>query len=349
MIKYLGSKRVLIPELVKIVKGIPNTSSFLDLLSGTSRVAQAMKKEGLEVIANDHNAYAHTIAQCYVQADARQLSGAAQELIAELQNTPPSAGYFTETFCIRSRFFHPKNGARIDAIRERIEDLDLAPELRAIALVSLMEAADRVDSTTGVQMAYLKDWAPRAHNDLMLRVPDLIAGQGTALGLDALDCLEQHTADVIYIDPPYNQHSYLRNYHIWETLVRWDKPEVYGVACKRVDCRTRTSPYNSKVRIRDALKKLFSTARARFLMVSFSNEGYIDRSEMLDMLSTRGTVDVTELEYDRYVGARIGIYNPQGQKVGRVGHLRNIEYVFTVELKNVACNDSEHVNAASTA
>ena len=101
-----------------------------------------------------------------------------------------------------------------------------------------MLAADRVDSTTGVQMAYLKQWAPRAHHDLELRRPDLIAGAGRTVRGDArqtVDGLEP--VDLMYLDPPYNQHRYFTNYHIWETLVRWDAPEHYGVACKRVDSR----------------------------------------------------------------------------------------------------------------
>ena len=56
--------------------------------------------------------------------------------------------------------------------------------------------------------------------------------------------------DLAYLDPPYNQHSYFANYHVWETLVRWDKPEVYGVASKRTDCRTRQSAFNSRRRHR---------------------------------------------------------------------------------------------------
>ena len=63
-----------------------------------------------------------------------------------------------------------------------------------------------------------------------------------------------------YLDPPYNQHSFLRNYHIWETLVRWDEPEVYGVACKRIDCKERGSDYNSKRRIKTALAGLLDAS-----------------------------------------------------------------------------------------
>ena len=121
-----------------------------------------------------------------------------------------------------------------------------------------MEAADRVDSTTGVQMAYLKQWAPRAHKALALRLPRVLprarAGKGQAYELDALEAAACLEGDVAYLDPPYNQHKYLGNYHIWETLVRWDKPAVYGTACKRVDCRERASLFNSRPRALEAMR-----------------------------------------------------------------------------------------------
>jgi adenine-specific DNA-methyltransferase len=330
VIKYLGSKRVLVPILVEAVRELSGARTVLDVFSGTSRVGHALKKAGFEVRANDHNAYAHTLAACYVAADRDRLEERATRLIAELQATPPRAGYFTETFCERSRFFQPKNGARVDAIRDRIEALDLPADLRAVALVSLMEAADRVDSTTGVQMAYLKEWAPRAHNDLQLRLPALLPGVGHAHELDATEFASTFDGDVAYLDPPYNQHSFLRNYHIWETLVRWDAPEVYGVACKRRDCKERISEFNSKPRIRSALGRLLRALRTKSVLVSFNNEGYIGYHEMVALLREHGEVTTRAIEYDRYVGARIGIYNPKGEKVGKVGHLKNVEYLFTV-------------------
>lgn len=261
MIKYIGSKRLLIEQIVSLCTlAAPRGGTVLDLFSGTSRVGHALKARGFGVIANDHNAFAHTLATCYVQAHAPQLAPKAQAIIDELNTIPGDPGYITQTYCTDSRFFHPRNGARIDAMRERIERMGLEPEIRAVVLTSLIEAADRVDSTTGVQMAYLKSWAPRAHNDIRLRLPDLLpcpAGvRCRAHGLDALDAAKKLHADIAYLDPPYNQHSYLGNYHIWETLVRWDKPETYGVACKRIDCRQRKSPFNSKVKIEDAMRRV---------------------------------------------------------------------------------------------
>lgn len=334
MIKYLGSKRVLLPSILDAVRSVPGARSVIDLFSGTSRVGHALKAAGYRVLANDHNAYAHTLAMCYVRADLENVEHDARRLIDELNALPGSPGYFTETFCLRSRFFQPKNGERIDAIREAIAAKGLRPELEAVLLVSLMEAADRVDSTTGLQMAYLKEWAPRSYDDLRLRMPALLprpaAGRCEAHALEALDAAAALEADVAYIDPPYNQHSYLGNYHIWETLVRWDKPETYGLACKRTDCRERRSPFNSRRACRGALGAVIAAVRARTLIVSFNDEGYLAREELEAMLAARGRVRVVEHDYKRYVGAQIGIYNPRGEKVGEIGRLRNREYLYIV-------------------
>ena len=334
MIKYIGSKRVLVPTIEGVVRSIPEVRSVVDFFSGTSRVGMALKKAGYRVHANDCMSYAHALGQTYVGTDREDVEAECREIIAHLDALPGRAGYFTETFCVRSRFFQPKNGVRIDAIREEIDRLAVSDEVRSVLLVSLMEAADRVDSTTGVQMAYLKQWARRSFNDLALRMPELIPavkdGPCSASRLEAQAAARELSADLAYIDPPYNQHSYLGNYHVWESLVTWDKPEVYGVACKRVDCRTRKSDFNSKRRFHDALAAFIANVRAEFMVVSFSNEGYIRREEMERMLGSRGDVLVVERDHRRYVGAQIGIHNPRGEKVGAVSHLRNKEYLYVV-------------------
>lgn len=335
MIKYIGSKRKLLPIILDVVRDLgTEVRSAIDLFSGTSRVGHALKGAGYQVFSNDVNAYARTLATCYVQADRDDVERDARRIIAELNALPGSAGYFTATFCERSRFFQPKNGARVDAMREAIATKGLAPELEATVLVSLMEAADRVDSTTGLQMAYLKSWAARAHNDIELRFPNVLPraahGKGRALQANALDAVGLLEADVAYIDPPYNQHSYIGNYHIWESLVLWDKPEVYGVACKRVDVRQRQSVFNSKKQFFQALSDTVLSVQAKYLVVSFNDEGYVGRGALEALLSQRGNVVTLENDFKRYVGAQIGVYSPQGAKVGQVSHLRNKELLYIV-------------------
>jgi adenine-specific DNA-methyltransferase len=331
MIKYLGSKRLLLPRILELIEPLDGIHTVLDLFSGTSRVAQAFKRRGFRVHGNDHNTYAATLATCYVQADRRRWQHRAERLIAELDALPGAPAWFTETFCVRARYLQPGNGARVDAIRARIAALGLEPELEAIALVSLMEAADRVDSTTGVQMAYLKRWSARSHQPLRLRVPELLPGPGSASCLDAVEAARRMTADLVYLDPPYNQHSYLGNYHVWESLVRWDKPEVYGVAMKRHDVRERGSAFNRRGTIGAALGEVIAAVRARWILVSFNDEGYLAPDEVEAMLAGRGRVTRVAVPYRRYVGHRIGIYNLEGVKVGTPGPARNRELLFLAE------------------
>lgn len=330
MIKYLGSKRLLLPRILEQVEPLANVRTVLDLFSGTARVGHALKARGYRVHANDHNAYAAALATCYVAADRARWGARAERLIAELDQLPGEPGWFTETFCERSRYLRPENGARVDAIREALAALALEPELEAIALVSLMEAADRVDSTTGVQMAYLKRWAPRALQPLRLRMPEVLPGAGSASCLDALEAARRFPADLAYLDPPYNQHSYLGNYHVWESLVRWDKPEVYGVAMKRTDVRIRPSAFNRRGEIEAALREVVAAVKARWLLVSFSDEGHLTPETVEAILEERGPVERVAMPYKRYIGHQIGIYNPAGVKVGTPGHAKNRELLFLV-------------------
>jgi adenine-specific DNA-methyltransferase len=238
----------------------------------------------------------------------------------------------TRTFCEEARYFTPQNGARIDAIRARIDRLDLDAVERGVLLTALLEAADRVDSTVGLQMAYLKRWAPRALNPLELREPHAVDGPaGDVSRRDANELVaELDGVDCTYVDPPYNQHSYFGNYHVWETIVRNDAPPAYGVARKRADTREHRSPYNSKRLAFAALRDLVERAATPWLVVSCSDEGFHDPADVRALLGEAGYVAETAIDNPRYVGARIGIHNARGQRVGAVSHVRNHELLFVV-------------------
>lgn len=333
MLKYLGSKRILVPVLGDIAEAVGATTA-VDLFTGTTRVAQEFKRRGITVTATDVATYSQVLSDCYIATDARDVD--LQQLDNELKRLealPGDPGYFTETFCVESRFFQPRNGARVDAIRNLLEAEYRSSPLFPVLLTSLMLAADRVDSTTGLQMAYLKQWAPRAHNELELRRPGLLPGGGATVCGDAMETVDQlPRVDLMYLDPPYNQHRYFTNYHIWETLVRWDAPEHYGVACKRIDSRDpgTKSVFNVKREMPRALADLVRRVRAEVVVVSYNDESWITAEEMTHALHEAGHEDVRMLAFDgkRYVGAQIGIFSPSGKKVGRVARLHNVEYVF---------------------
>lgn len=330
MIKYLGSKRLLVGALAEIATSVGATTA-LDLFTGTTRVAQAFKGRGIEVTACDVASYSRVFSDCYIATDRDAVDvaglGAA---IEDLNARPGIDGYVTRTFCEASRYFQPKNGRRIDAIRQVVaEEYDDDPVL----LTALLDAADRVDSTTGLQMAYLKQWSPRSHEDLRLRVPDLLPGPGHTQHGDVLELVgDLPRVDLAYLDPPYNQHRYFTNYHVWETLVRADEPEHYGIACKRVDARDQDtkSVFNGKRTMPGALEELIHATRADTVVVSLSDESWVSADEMKNWLVEAGHTVVAVLTFDakRYVGAQIGIFNGTGAKVGEPKRLRNVEQIF---------------------
>jgi adenine-specific DNA-methyltransferase len=331
VIKYLGSKRRLVPVLGELLSRSGATTA-LDLFTGTTRVAQEFKRRGARVAAVDTARYSEIFARCHIATDQADVD---QDDLAEalryLGALPGRPGYFTETFCERARYFQPFNGARVDAIRDALEAEFKEHPLFPVLLTSLIYAADRVDSTTGVQMAYLKDWSPRSYKALELRPPELLPGAGSAWRADAARAIARlETVDLAYLDPPYNQHRYFTNYHVWETLVAWDAPDHYGIACKRADCRdpSTASPFNAARQRAATLRHVVAEVRAELLVLSYNNESWVTLEELVEMCSGRGAVRVLAFDSKRYVGAQIGIYSPGGEKVGRVSHLRNVEYVL---------------------
>jgi adenine-specific DNA-methyltransferase len=333
MVKYIGSKRALLPWISSVVTAIHEVSpirTVVDLFSGSARVGHALKARGFYVISNDYLAFAFTLAQALVEADGRVYTRERVEpILRRLERVPPRFGWFTENYCERARYFQPKNGAKIEAIREVIEEEASGdPILRAILLTSLLIAADKVDSTTGVQMAFLKKWSPRSYNDLALEYPPVLPGEGKAFQGDALKMAPSIEGDLFYLDPPYNQHSYLGNYHVWETLILWDKPVTYGIANKRLDVKLRKSPFNLKAEAKSAMEKLLASIRSRNILLSFNSEGFLKAEEIMGLLSNWGYVLSFSRTHSRYIGYKIGVYNPNGEKVGEASHSKNTEYLF---------------------
>ena len=351
MIKYIGSKRRLVPVLARICQA-SGARTALDLFTGTTRVAQAFKAQGVHVTAVDSARYAHTFARAYIETDAAATdAGALQAAVTRLNAIPGKPGYVTETFSHQARFFQPHNAARIDAVRDAIDSEYAGSPLFPLLLTSLIEAADRVDSTTGVQMAYVKQWAPRSAKALELRVPELLDGPGRAIQGDAV-ALTSGSGSRIGIGTGSGLGR-----STWRTWIR--RTTSTGISptttCGRPwwpgmrprltawpangwtprDPSTR-SAFNSKRTMPTALASVVQSIDCELLVLSYNNESWLGLEELEAMCSIRTAGsgrstrrEVATLSFDsaRYVGARIGIFDPSGRKVGRVSHLSNQELI----------------------
>jgi len=344
LIPYIGNKRKLLPL---IARGIVHTGcsagTFVDLFTGSTVVARLAKTLGLRVVANDWEPYAYEIARATVALNAPPpfagLGGVAAVFDA-LNRVRPCRGYVAGHLCPadddhpdaeRERmFFTQANGRRIDAMREQIAAWEAAERLtadeRAYLLSAFVYAVSYVSNTSGVFKGFHHGWGGKTGTALyriLSRIrlnPPATCDNGQAnlaLREDAqilatdLPRACGGRPDMVYIDPPYNQHPYGSNYHVLNTVVLWDKPPLsptiqvngrrHNKSAIRTDWRTqRRSPYNSAARALPAFEQLIAAIDARWILVSYSTDGNMPLEGLLATLARRGSLTVFTQRYKRY-------------------------------------------------
>ena len=325
-VKYIGSKAALIHEIVSFVdEHLPFKQGrrFLDVFTGTTRVAQAFRANGWSVASSDLSwaaeAYSHAFLIRTSESGAR-----IPLLLEELKTVPPSTGWITQSYCdvIAEdggivKMWTPVNGAVADAMRDRIAEWTKSKRIShhesMILVACLIFALDKVDSSVGVQQAYLKEWATRAKSPLELKdlpFPDGARGShnvGDALKILYGDC------DVAYVDPPYSPHSYATYYHIWDSITRWDKPVVGLKTNRRLDRISGESfddrmhsPWNSKKEALAAFLTLVERLPARAVVISYSDESIVPLGQLEAALKETYTVYKRIIPYKRNIMSQIG-------------------------------------------
>lgn len=344
LIPYIGNKRKLLPL---ISRGIQRTGlsggTFVDLFSGSAVVSRLAKTLGFRVAANDWEPYAYEIARGTVglnRPPTFAALGGVEGVFGELNSLAPLHDYVAEHLCPRDderpdpsrerMFFTRDNGERIDAIRERIAAWEaegrLSPDERSFLLSALMYSVSYVSNTSGVFKGFHEGWGGqtrtalyRIRSTLRIRPPLVFDNQrenctwredAQSLAGDLSGRLGRRP-DIVYIDPPYNQHPYGSNYHVLNTVALWDKPtvsprvqingRVRDKSAIRKDWRTeRRSPYNSNRAALPAFQALVSALDARWIMASYSTDGNIPLVGLLQALTARGDVRLFTRRYKRY-------------------------------------------------
>ena len=332
-IKYIGSKLKLIPQVLQLVQKV-NAETILDGFAGTTRVSQALAKLGYTVICNDVAPWSEVFGTCYLlNTKPRE---AYQPLIDHLNAVPLVDGWFTEHYgghanggcAIQAdglkKPWQLHNTRKLDAIRQEIENLNLDPVDKAIALTSLILALDRVDNSLGHFSAYLKEWAPRAYKELVLEVPQVFTSEGEhqVYQSDIFDLVPRVSVDLAYFDPPYGSNNekmpasrvrYAAYYHLWKSVVLFDKPTLFGKAKRREDTsdrlaasvfeefRTDTTGHFIAV---EAIAKLIRETQARWILLSYSSGGRATAQQLNEVMQDNGKLlAVLELNYKKNVMA----------------------------------------------
>jgi adenine-specific DNA-methyltransferase len=326
--RYIGSKEKLANTLIdEISNRCPDAHSVIDLMAGTGLFSLALRRRGYRVLASDVMTYSyHHLTVNLLLKEAPKFDGLQaiigqtnhpyESVLALLNNLKPMDGFFYSEFspegkpqngCKPRMYFTSENARKIDAIRNTIKiwynDGLISNIEHSLLLHDLIMAANDIANIAGTYGHYLSHFVQRATTPIMLTVSDFEMGnnnQGHEIRRGyAEEIAPDLYADVCYIDPPYIKRQYAANYHVLETLAREDEPEAIGVSGLR-PWRDQYSNFCSKIKIFDSFAKILRGVHCDNIFVSYSEDGLIELNDLIQFLSSFGTVNYQEIKYKRF-------------------------------------------------
>jgi len=268
--RYIGNKAKLTQWIMNIIREhTGGFHSFFDVFAGTASVSKAIIPYADKIIMNDFLYSNHIIYKAFFGSgeydDAKLLGLFARYNSINPDNIPDN--YFSDNF--GDKFFDYKNAKLIGWIREDIERRRraLTEKEYAILLASLIYSIDKIANTVGHFDAYIKKSI--VYHPLTLQLVKPLSPKSVEIYREDSNMLaERVIADVAYIDPPYNSRQYSRFYHIYENLITWEKPELYGVAMKpKPQNMSAYCTANAAAAFKDLIMKL----QVKYIAVSYNN------------------------------------------------------------------------------
>jgi adenine-specific DNA-methyltransferase len=307
---YIGSKYKLsafiTTTIATTVGGDLADKIFCDLFAGTGIIGRQFKGLVKKVIANDLEYYSYVLNQNYLGNH-----GEAENEFARLEKLnalpPVTTGFIYQNYCrgggAGRQYFSDANGKKIDAMRQQLAQWQTTGQIDAgchyFLLASLLEAADKVANTASVYGAYLKRIKPAAQKSLGLEpaIYTRDTNDHQVFNLDANELITQINGDILYLDPPYNARQYGANYHLLNTIARY-QPFVPRGKTGLPDYAK--SNYCRKNRVADEFAQLIKRANFPYIFMSYNNEGLMTSAEIKKIMTSYGRYSVATTAYQRF-------------------------------------------------
>lgn len=325
---YIGSKIKLLPFIEESILSVINKEeckTFCDLFAGTGTVGAKFKQLNFKVIANDLQYYAFVLNKQLIdnhrELEFIGLIDSIKELkkceVSErkkivcdyLTDIKPNEGFIYNNYSPTNKsdrmYLTNDNAKKCDAIRLQIEEwknLDLINSNEYYFLIaSLVKSVDSCANVVSVYGAYLKKFKQNALRNFSLSPYNLIINDQDheVHNEDANTLIRKIDTDILYLDPPYNERQYATNYHLLETVARYDNPDIYGKTGLREYSKQR-SKYCLKTESIETLRDLIQNAKAKYIFLSYSNEGIIPKDVIKEILEEKGEYGVFKKSYSRY-------------------------------------------------
>ena len=336
IITYIGNKRSLLDFIGKAISIVQKELKqdklvTADLFSGSGIVARYLKQYSSELYVNDLEDYATTINKCYLMnrsdIDEHELEKWFNYLKENLTEEKLKKGFISKLYSPSDDnnikegervFYTSRNAKYIDTERMLLENL---PEkYKILFLGSLLYEASNRTNTSGVFKGFYKNsetnigqFGGNGKNALKRILTDIEVKKPILSNFECkVNIYQEDTVelakkisdlDLVYLDPPYNQHPYGSNYFMLNLINKYEEPkEISKVS--GIPKEWNKSAFNKKATAKEMMESICKNLKSKYILISFNSEGFITFEEMVKMLSKYGAVRVFDKRYNTFKASR---------------------------------------------
>jgi len=328
--RFIGNKENLIDRIYNaLLQRNIHGKTFFDFFSGTASVASFFKKKGYKVFSSDLLYFSYCMQRAYITNNAepkfkkllpsikilknKLFASNLDNVLDFLNEIKPVKGFIYKNYSIGGTANLPQprmylsddNAKKIDAIRIQIENWKIANLLTKdeyfILITCLIESVSFFSNVSGVYAAFQKKWDPRALKPFFIKPISLVFNkeQNYVFNKNSIELIQDIDVDIIYLDPPYNERQYAPNYHLIETIAKYDNPIIRGITGIR-DYSNQKSSFCNKVSALLELDNIAKNAKCKYLLLSYNTEGIMPQKNIEAILSKYGKLEVIEFDYLRF-------------------------------------------------
>ena len=323
-LNYIGSKFQLLDWITTNIKEKTGWTSFesktvADIFAGTGIVSYHFRKLAAKVISNDAELYSSIITYAFTRSIYTELC---QTIIDTFQKDINENKHYTTIGFITThyspygssdrRFFTIENAKRIDYIRNQLEIIKggLTEDEYKFILASILLSADAVSNVPAVYGCFLKNFKTKATKNLVLKpihnhtTPSINDSKSYHCDVLNMEFIGSFEADVVYLDPPYNERQYSKNYFPLNIIAKTPEQLLIEEPLKGKtgipsDCFI--SPFCKKGPVvENAFDTLFRNIKSKWIFLSYNSESIVSKEKMLELMGQYGDVSVIERDYKRF-------------------------------------------------
>ena len=332
LITYLGNKRSLSKDLINCIErvydslGRPLVSA--DLFSGSGFVSRLLMKYSSNIYSNDLESYSLDINYCFLREPPECITGIVDSLNNRYLSGDRHEGLFQEYYAPKNDqkieqgercFYTRDNAQRLDFFTQEINKIE--KHLQPFLLGPLISGASVHTNTSGVFKGFYKDkgtnigkFGGKASNALNRITSPIYLETPVKSNFSPDTYMIQDDAeaaaktlpemDLVYLDPPYNQHPYGSNYFMLNRISDYYKEKNNLSVVSGIPDDWNRSTYNKKSEAEQSFIKLLNSLKTKFMLVSYNSEGFITIENMKSILSSYGSVEVYPIQYNTFRGSR---------------------------------------------